>query len=69
MSHLMVWRKIVNEGIASALVMESDADWDMRVKESMLGLSRGAREVADFPFGEAETGMGSPYGDHWDVLW
>ena len=65
----MVWRKMIDEGIQSALVMESDADWDMRVKESMAGLARGAKEVADFPFGEAGTGAGSPYGDNWDVLW
>ena len=70
MSHLMIWRKIIRENIASALIMESDADFDLRVKQSMLGLSEGSKIIADFPFSPTnQTFTGSPYGDKWDILW
>ena len=70
MSHLSIWRKIISDNISSALIMESDSDFDMRIKQSMLGLSKGAKVIADFPFSSAsQTRPHSPYGDKWDILW
>ena len=75
--------RMLDENIESALILESDADWDMRVKSSMLGLAEGAREIADFQFDPSPGahGMGThprdlsmpqvpaPYGANWDLLW
>ena len=83
MSHVRTWRKIIHENITSALIMESDVDWDMRIKESMVGLGEGVKAVADFPFDpprelkdprhprdfEKESQTISPYGDKWDLVW
>ena len=30
--------------------MESDVDWDMRIKQSMVGIAHGTRLIADWPF-------------------
>lgn len=70
MSHVKIWRKIIDENIASALIMESDADFDLRVKQSMLGLSEGSKAIADFPFNPVNQSLTySPYGENWDILW
>ena len=70
MSHLSIWRKIISENLSSALIIESDSDFDMRIKQSMLGLSEGAKLIADFPFSPASQSQPlSPYGDKWDILW
>ena len=52
--------------------MESDADWDMRVKEILPPLARGIRELVDWPFDRSHHVLDpqiEPYGDTWDVLW
>ena len=62
--------------------MESDVDWDMRIKQSMIGVGEGTKAIADWPFDPplpAESTSSSikgaldpqprPYGDKWDILW
>ena len=75
--------RMLDENIESALILESDADWDMRVKSSLLGFAEGAKEIADFHFDPSPGahGMGThpmdlslpqapaPYGEFWDLLW
>lgn len=77
--------RIIHEDITSALIMESDVDWDMRVKNTMLGVGRGTKAIADWPFDpepspEEEKSLSkhsknfkmpdlSPYGDKWDIIW
>ncbi|KAL6716211.1 hypothetical protein ACLMJK_005777 [Lecanora helva] len=71
--------RIVAERISSALIMESDADWDMRIKDIMASLVPGVEAIADWPFTpindtEQFEQFGppmdpSPYGPNWDVLW
>ena len=63
---------MVKENISSAMVMESDADWDMRIHESMTGLAHGVRRLVDWPFNEehnAEDYQVEPYGNSWDIIW
>ena len=59
---------MVKENIASALIMEDDADWDVMLKNQLVELARGARflQGEDTPL---ESGGNSPYGDNWDMLW
>ena len=68
--------RMVAERISSALIMESDADWDMRIKDIMAGLVEGVEAIADWPFTPANDTelLGppmdpSPYGPNWDILW
>lgn len=72
---LTLWYcRIIQENITSALIMESDADWDIRIHDILQGVAEGAKVIADWPFFPpghnrdfyAEV---SPYGDNWDVLW
>lgn len=53
--------------------MESDADWDLRIREILPLVAKGVKKVMDYPFsedGDDQTPPQSgPYGDHWDVLW
>jgi hypothetical protein len=66
---------MAHEKIASAIIMESDADWDMRIKDIMTRVSDGARSIVDWPFNRTQELTGrlpdysSPYGDNWDIIW
>ena len=49
--------------------MESDADWDLRIKKTMQGVASSSKRLVDWPF-DAPTRPGIfPYGDKWDVIW
>ena len=75
--------RIVHENISSAIIMESDSDWDMRIKQSMVGVGKGTEVIADWPFDaddstneqavlqqpEQRHTTRSPYGDKWDIIW
>lgn len=68
---------MIADRISTALVLESDADWDMRVHEIMTGIAKGVPKLVDWPFNpsnETDPRIGepldpSPYGDNWDVIW
>ncbi len=71
---LLTCRRMIEERITTALIMESDADWDMRIHDILPGVAMGAKEIADFPFPTPGHPRDlsppvSPYGDTWDVLW
>ncbi|OIW26394.1 hypothetical protein CONLIGDRAFT_662915 [Coniochaeta ligniaria NRRL 30616] len=57
--HMDAVRRIVEEGLESALVLEDDMDWDVRLKPLLEVVAAGVRSVKP----------SSPYGDDWDVLW
>lgn len=73
--------RMVEENIASALILEDDADWDVRLKEQLGFIARGTRILLDMAHKEdAFVGklspkqrqvdeINSPYGDGWDILW
>ncbi|GAP87482.2 putative glycosyltransferase family 25 protein [Rosellinia necatrix] len=62
--HMNAVRRIVEEGLESALIMEDDMDWDVRLKTQLEQIAKGARSI--FP---SRARPSSPYGDGWDVLW
>ncbi|KAI0427219.1 hypothetical protein F5Y09DRAFT_316946 [Xylaria sp. FL1042] len=62
--HMNAIRRIVEENLESALIMEDDMDWDVRLKHQLEKVAEGARYV--MPSGKTSS---SPYGDAWDVLW
>lgn len=68
------FHRVIKNNIKTALVIESDADWDMRIHDILAGVADGSRAIADWPFTAAghprdfATDV-SPYGDNWDILW
>lgn len=78
-AHMDVLRMIVEQNISSAVVMESDVDWDVRIKQQMQSFARASRLLTQ-PHAENEYFVDdgrdiislpttSPYGDDWDLLW
>lgn len=57
---------IVEQDLSSALILEDDADWDIRIKSQLFDFAKGSRYLLNQPETK-ETH--SPYGDGWDVLW
>lgn len=79
-AHMNVLQTIVEQGIASALILEDDADWDLRIKAQMQDFARAAvllqqagKEDEQFVVSETpdHKPTTSPYGDveNWDLLW
>jgi len=66
--------RMIHENISSAIIMESDVDWDLRIRDSMVGMTGAVKAIADWPFTGAKhpkdllTDL-SPYGDNWDLMW
>lgn len=68
--HMNAVRRIVEENLDSALIMEDDMDWDVRLRSQLEQVATGARMLLPSP---APLGPGgsphSPYGDEWEILW
>ena len=58
--------RIVENDLSSALILEDDVDWDIRLKDQLADFARGSRYLLNITE-SAKTH--SPYGDGWDVLW
>jgi hypothetical protein len=70
--HMNILQKIVKDGLGSALILEDDADWDVRIVEQMQQFAVATREVlAQKPPSTNPTRphYNSPYGDDWDLFW
>jgi hypothetical protein len=73
-SHLNIWREMVNKGIESALIIEDDADWDVRIVQQMQQFAVAAKEFLNKkeirpPKNAASAAMlDSPYGEDWEIL-
>lgn len=77
--------RVVQDNLDSALIMEDDMDWDVRIKPQLELAAAGARAVVSslpdtlFPHGRPSSSSSdksddndtptSPYGDDWDILW
>ncbi|KAN0092193.1 glycosyltransferase family 25 protein [Hyaloscypha variabilis] len=64
LSFLDIIKYIVAQDLESALILEDDVDWDVRIKNSMKLLSDAARK-----FTVTSKEDRSPYGHSWDLLW
>ena len=63
---LLIRSRVVDDGLASALVMEDDADWDVGLKDQLDLFAQGSQFVTGVTPGEKPH---SPYGDDWDMIW
>lgn len=63
--------RVVRENLTTALIIESDADWDMRIRDILPNVAKGVKKIADFPFLDHPRTFPAdkPYGDNWDLLW
>ncbi|MCJ1313341.1 hypothetical protein MMC25_007018 [Agyrium rufum] len=76
--HMNAIRKVVHGNLQSALIIEDDVDWDVRLRPLLSDLARSTSSILKQPeAGELDFSklaptpppMGSPYGSGWDVLW
>ncbi|RDA84728.1 hypothetical protein CP532_5254 [Ophiocordyceps camponoti-leonardi (nom. inval.)] len=83
--HANIWREIVQRNLGSALIMEDDSDWDLRIKKQFRDLALATRalvqprvvpadeeegdELAFDKLPETKPPTQSPYGDDWDIIW
>jgi hypothetical protein len=59
----------VEEGISTALIMEDDMDWDVRLKSQLKLIALGALDLQYPPTEMSPPPESSPYGNDWDILW
>lgn len=67
-AHLNIFESILDRKIATAVIFEDDADWDVTFRDQLLQFAKGTRYVTGT---EAKGSFvpHSPYGEDWDVLW
>ncbi|RAL67175.1 hypothetical protein DID88_007953 [Monilinia fructigena] len=64
--HMNIIRRIIENNLASAFIMEDDVDWDIRLLNQLPEYARGIRTLSHIPSTQRQH---SPYGDNWDILW
>ncbi|KAF3771411.1 family 25 glycosyltransferase [Cryphonectria parasitica EP155] len=62
--HMNAIRRIVEEDLESALIMEDDMDRDVRLRSQLEEIAKGSRMLLN-----SASSPSSPYGDGWDILW
>ncbi|KXJ90510.1 hypothetical protein Micbo1qcDRAFT_226473 [Microdochium bolleyi] len=76
--HMNAFRRIIDQGLTSALVLEDDMDWDVSLKDRLADFADAARELQEQKGSwfaeprERNTSIAtrdSPYGQDWDMLW
>lgn len=63
---LLILCSIIDRKVASAIIFEDDADWDVALKMQLVQFARGSRFLLNTPEHKVPH---SPYGDSWDLLW
>ncbi|KAF3056409.1 putative glycosyltransferase family 25 protein [Daldinia childiae] len=67
--HVNAMRRIIEDGISSALIMEDDMDWDVNIKEQLVQFAAAARSLQNGFHRNQTLETPSPYGQDWDMLW
>ena len=65
-SHLSFAHKIIEHRLASAMIIEDDADWDVALRSQLEYVALGSQALLETPKKGAPF---SPYGDGWDMIW
>ncbi|KAJ6123782.1 Glycosyl transferase family 25 [Penicillium samsonianum] len=66
-AHVNGLQRIVQERLASAIIMEDDSDWDVSIKVQLESFAHAVRALQHQDTRKVPTQ--SPYGDDWDILW
>ncbi|KUJ14781.1 glycosyltransferase family 25 protein [Mollisia scopiformis] len=69
--HLNAVRNIVEQGITTALIVEDDVDWDVRLMSQLQIIAHGTQALQGLhtPLDDQDIILDSPYGNNWDLLW
>ncbi|KAK0113804.1 hypothetical protein ONS95_014053 [Cadophora gregata] len=62
--HMNAVRTVVEQGISTALILEDDMDWDVRLKSQLQLIADGTRTLQG-----STSSSNSPYGNDWDLIW
>ncbi|XWW92203.1 hypothetical protein V2A60_000126 [Cordyceps javanica] len=68
-SHANVWRRIIDERIQTAIILEDDADWDVKVHDAFQALSFQMRKWTAEKGNTSREATRAPYGLDWDLLY
>jgi len=71
-AHANVWRRVVEDGLSTALVLEDDNDWDVNLKEQIPRILTALEEIRLMPrrLDEGEGVVrGGPRVEEWDILY
>ena len=58
--------RVARRQLATAIVMEDDADWDVSFRSQLEYIALGSQTLLNTP---KDTVPDSPYGDGWDLIW
>jgi hypothetical protein len=70
-AHANIWRKIIEDGLTTALILEDDNDWDLNIKEQIPRIMNALDEIRRPPLREEEEGVvrGGREREQWDILY
>jgi len=70
-AHANVWRRIIEEGLTTALILEDDNDWDVNLKEQVPRIMKALDEIRVAPPREEEDGVvrSGKEDEGWDMLY
>ncbi|KAL4973677.1 hypothetical protein BDW66DRAFT_161923 [Aspergillus desertorum] len=63
-AHLDLIKHVVQSEFETALILEDDVDWDLSIREQMIGVAEAVRRLT-----KTADSTTAPYGVSWDVLW
>lgn len=76
LAHIDMLKFVMQSGYTTALIVEDDVDWDMRIKEQLSTVAPYVRNITDAdedheddPAWFSHVTAAEPYGRNWDVLW
>jgi hypothetical protein len=70
-AHANVWRRIIEDGLTTALILEDDNDWDVNLKEQIPRIMKALDEIRVAPPREEEDGVvrSGREEEGWDMLY
>jgi hypothetical protein len=70
-AHANVWRRVIEERLTSALILEDDNDWDVNIKEQIPRILNALNEITSTtPLDDGDGVVrGSQINESWDMLY
>ncbi|KKY16553.1 putative glycosyltransferase family 25 protein [Phaeomoniella chlamydospora] len=66
LSHVEVLREIRSSGVSTALILEDDIDFDLRIRPSLANI---AKAVSNYSNPGSQYDIAHPWGTGWDIVW
>ena len=70
-AHADVWRRLLDAPYSTALILEDDIDWDVKIHDIMALVSKNMKTAVSSAMGPSSptTSSGPYYHEYWDTLW